>query len=100
MDQIALRLYMVLCTAIMWVQAYGQVFDEDEDILQPDRRRDVEDVESLEDYMNYQPIHFSFYDVLMVMLLLLACYIFGKIWKGCSYLLLIVAAIFFYLTHS
>jgi hypothetical protein len=33
-----------------------------------------------------------------VLMLILACYVFGKIWKGCSYLLIIIAALFYYLT--
>lgn len=44
------------------------------------------------------PIHIGFSDILMVVCLLIACYIFGKIWKGCSYLLLILAALLYYLT--
>lgn len=44
------------------------------------------------------PIHIDFSDILMVVCLLIACYIFGKIWKGCSYLLLILAALLYYLT--
>jgi hypothetical protein len=29
--------------------------------------------------------------------LLIACYVFGKIWKGCSYLLLAFAALMYYM---
>ncbi len=43
--------------------------------------------------------HFDFFDILLFILLLVACYVFGKIWKGCSYLLLVIAAIYFYLSR-
>lgn len=46
--------------------------------------------------MDYQPIHFGLDDVLMVVMLLVCCYVFGKIWKGCSYLILLLAAAYFY----
>ena len=53
----------------------------------------------MDGYMDYQPIRFDLDDVVMVVLLLVACYVFGKIWKGCSYLLLILAALLFYMTR-
>ena len=47
--------------------------------------------------MDYQPVHFRMSDIIIVVLLLIACYLFGKIWKGCSYLLLAFAALMYYM---
>ncbi|MBQ9667555.1 MAG: hypothetical protein IJV45_02240 [Prevotella sp.] len=50
--------------------------------------------------MDYQPLHFGMTEIMVVVLLLLACYVFGKIWKGCSYLILLIAAAFYFLLNS
>ncbi len=83
--------------AFTWVRSFAQ--DDDEDIPMM-TGRGMQDMEmDMDQYMDYQPFHFSFRDVIIVILLLIACYVFGKIWKGCSYLLLLIAALFFYLAH-
>lgn len=70
--------------------------DDDDDI---GGSRGGDALDDLDGYMDFQPIRFGIDDVVMVVLLLVACYVFGKIWKGCSYLLLIIAALFYYLTR-
>lgn len=96
-EKISLRIYILLLAIVAKLQLWAQP-DDDDDIggVMPGRGTSLDD---MEDYLDYQPFHISFSDVLMIVLLLVACYVFGKIWKGCSYLLLVVAAIFYYMTH-
>ena len=96
MNNLSLRLYMLLLSAMTWLQSFAQDNDDDGDIS--NRRGDYDEF-SMDGYMDYQPIHFRFSDVLMVIFLLVACYVFGKIWKGCTYLILIVAVVFYFLLH-
>lgn len=88
---------MLLITLFGWLRAIAQP-DDDDDLggMLPRRGGGLDD---MEDLIEYRPFHISFSDVLMVVLLLVACYVFGKIWKGCAYLLLIFAALFYYVTH-
>ncbi len=95
LEQISLRLYflvfMFLNKILLWAQ------DDDNDYMgSTSRSRDVDAFDS-EGMMEYQPIHFRMSDIIMVVLLLIACYVFGKIWKGCSYLLLAFAALMYYM---
>lgn len=52
---------------------------------------------SLEDYMDYPPIHIRFSDIMMLILVAFLCYVFGKIWKGCSYLIILIAVLFYFM---
>ena len=45
------------------------------------------------------PFPISISDVIMLAALILVCYVFGKIWKGCTYLIILVAALLYYMTH-
>ena len=96
LEQISLRLYflvfMFLNKILLWAQ------DDDDDVFGP-RTRGGEGGGMLnpDEMMDYQPIHFRISDVIIIVLLLIACYVFGKIWKGCSYLLLAFAALMYYL---
>lgn len=57
-----------------------------------------DDMDSMSDAVEMMPsIHITFSDVLWVAFIILACYVFGKIWKGCTYLIIIVAGILYYL---
>jgi len=97
MNTLSLRLYMLLCSVAMWLRGFAQVGDDDMDSRQGPRR--VMDPEEMEGMMDNSPLHFTITDVLMVVLVLGACYVFGKIWKGCSYIILLFAAIFYYMLH-
>ncbi len=35
--------------------------------------------------------------IIWLIVLVIACYVFGKIWKGCSYLLILYAAIMYFI---
>lgn len=98
MERLSLRLYVLLCAAICWVKSFAQ--DEDDEDLDIGGRRNTEDMMSLEDYMDitdYPQIHIRFSDILMVILVVFSCYVFRKIWKGCSYLIILVAVLFYFL---
>jgi hypothetical protein len=95
LEQISLRLYflvfMFLNKILLWAQ------DDDDDIFgSSSHSRDMDPFDA-EGLMEYQPIRFRMSDIITVVLLLIACYVFGKIWKGCSYLLLAFAALMYYL---
>lgn len=94
LEQISLRLYflvfMFMNKILLWAQ------DDDQYLGSGSRSRDMGDFSS-EGMMEYQPVHFRMSDIIMVILLLIACYVFGKIWKGCSYLLLAFAALMYYM---
>ena len=98
MERLSLRLYVLLCAAICWVKSFAQ--DEDDEDLDIGGRRNTEDMMSLEDYMDitdYPQIHIRFSDVMMLILVVFLCYVFGKIWKGCSYLIILIAVIFYFM---
>jgi len=96
MTRFLLRTYLVLCSLACSLQTWAQVFDDD-DVPSEKGRSLGDDLEGMGDMMDYQPIHFGIGEVFSVVLLLVACYVFGKIWKGCSYLLLLVAAVLYYM---
>ncbi len=98
MERLSLRLYVLLCAAICWVKSFAQ--DEDDEDLDIGGRRNIEDMMPLEDYMDitdYPQIHIRFSDVMMVILVVFSCYVFGKIWKGCSYLIILIAVLFYFM---
>ena len=90
-----LRLYVILLSLAAGLRSWAQPDDDDD--FGGSRGGDA--LDDLDGYMDFQPIRFGIDDVVLVVLLLVACYVFGKIWKGCSYLILILAALFYYLTR-
>lgn len=98
MNRLSLRLYVLLFTAACWLRSFAQDDDDEEDI-DIIRHRHADDMQSIQDYMDYQPIHIRFSDVMMILLILVLCYVFGKIWKGCSYLILIITILFYFYMH-
>ena len=89
------RLYLLLCTILF---SLGTAFGQSGDGIDfgGSRGKSADDMFHSYDQGSF---HFDFMDIVLFVLLLGACYAFGKIWKGCSYLLLVLAAIFFYLSH-
>lgn len=93
---IIIRVYALLSMLALSLTTYAQ-YDEDnyttkakqDDSLEMDDMMEIENM----------PIHIDFSDVLILVGIVLACYVFGKIWKGCTYLLIIVAAVLYYLTR-
>ena len=97
MEKIYLRLYVLLCTAIMWLQSWAQDNVENDDMT--GRRQIDSSEESIDDLLEYQQIDINITDFITILLVILACYVFGKIWRGCSYLIIVIAAIFYYLAR-
>ncbi|MBQ9672109.1 MAG: hypothetical protein IJV34_04575 [Prevotella sp.] len=98
MNNIALRLYILLCTVMMWLQTFAQNDDDDDDFgFSGGGRLDPDDMSNMEDLIDQNVFRLTFSDILTIILVLVACYIFGKIWKGCTYLILVLAAIFYYM---
>ena len=99
MNRFLLKAYLLLCSFAISLQTWAQADDDD---LSPSRggRSLGDDLEDMGGMMDYHPVRFGIGDVITVVLLIVACYVFGKIWKGCSYLILIVAAVFYYLLRG
>lgn len=102
MKQLFYRVYVLLCIFVLRLRAVAQVADDDDVVdVMPGRGsgKDTSDMDMLED-MEFTPIRITFDDVLTVVVLLVACYVFGRIWKGCSYLILILAGIFYFVIRG
>lgn len=84
------------------LQAWAEDFDDiDSDTGGAGRsQKTTDDVDDMSEAIDMMPtIHITFSDVLWVAFIILACYVFGKIWRGCTYLILILVVIFYYLLH-
>ena len=98
LDNLSLRLYIFLSMMFWKIRLWAQD-DEDDFVRVPSRGGDsAANPFDLDEAMaDYHPIHISVSDIVMVVIVLVACYVFGKIWKGCSYLLLAFVALMYYL---
>lgn len=99
MRQLLFRVYMAVCGWLLTMATWGQDYD-DTDLDGGSGRRGVDELDGMDGMMDYRPIRFDTEDIIVVVALLLACYVFGKIWKGCSYLIIVIAAAFYFLLHS
>ena len=98
MEKISLRLYILLCTTFMWLQSWAQDYIDDDETGKRKVSED-EDLDNIQDCIEYYQINITLTDVVNILLVILACYVFGKIWRGCSYLIIVLAAIFYYLAR-
>jgi len=98
MNYLELRLYFLICTLFCWLNSFAQGEDDDlgGEILK--RGHELDDMD-LTEGMDYTPVHIRTSDVLFVIILVVSCLVFRRIWKGCSYLIIIVGIIFYYLLH-
>jgi hypothetical protein len=94
MYQNLLRLYTIVCLWMLRLQLWAQ--EEGGDDLSLSRRGVDEEMLYSEEMLDYQPFHIRFSDILMVIFLIVCCYVFGKIWKGCVYMILAFAAFMFF----
>ena len=95
-----IRLYLLLLSFVFSLRFYAQGEFGDDDMPAGGEKRGIEEGLNPADLdLDYPRFHLGLDDILMIVVLLVACYVFGKIWKGCSYLLLIVAALFYYLNR-
>lgn len=93
MEKISLRLYILVLMFLNGIQLLAQR----DDIADTPSRRKEEDLFETEGMVEAQPLPFEASDIIIVILLIVACIVFGKIWKGCSYLLVAFALLMFYL---
>jgi len=102
MGKLFYRVYVLLCMLVLRLRAVAQTGDDEDDMTPLPGKggggKDTGEFDMLED-MEFTPVRITFDDVLTVVVLLVVCYVFGKIWKGCSYLILILAGIFYYMTR-
>jgi len=93
------RCYVFLCSIAVSLATWGQDVDDIDLNELPNRSGKGDDAIDMEDMLDYSPMHISFSDIITVVGLLVLCYVFGKIWKGCSYLIIILAIVFYLMTH-
>ena len=102
MTRLLNRLYLLLFSLIfsLRLRAQGEFDDDDMPGLGGDDRRTLgDDMDMMDMDMDYPRFRLGFDDIFLIVVLLIACYVFGKIWRGCSYLILIAAAVFYYLNR-
>lgn len=97
MNNLSLRIYVLLCTVVMWLRAFAQMDDDEMGGGRGRGRGGDDDMGGMEEMVDYQPFHLTTQDIFTILFVIVACYVFGKIWRGCSYLILILAAIFYYM---
>lgn len=91
MNHLSLRIYFLLLTAVNWLRSFAQ--DDDDDELFDFRRTNADEF-PMDNLMDYRPFHIRFSDIVTCIIIVAACYVFGKIWKGCTYM--IIALVFIY----
>lgn len=94
-----IRLYLLLLSFVFSLRFYAQGDFDDDDTPVGRKRTMDEGLNPMDMDIDYPRFHLGLDDILVIVVLLVACYVFGKIWKGCSYLLLILAALFYYLNR-
>lgn len=83
-------LYAWAMVAVAWAQD-----DDDEgNFGKAPRMSDDADIEGLDEY---SPINISFGDIIRVAFILLVAYLLSKVWKGCSYIFLVVIVVIYLL---
>ena len=92
MTNISLRIYGLICLLFTGLGLWAQR----DDMLETSQKAQ-DGFSSMDEFVDYQPFHITILDVVMVVLVLAACYVFGKIWKGCTYMILVLAALFYYM---
>jgi hypothetical protein len=99
MREILLRLNLLILTCIYTIQSYAQDFDGDSGDKFIKKGDELELMEGMEGMEGYQPFHLSFVQILLILLLIACCYIFGKIWRGCTYLIILLAVFFYFMSR-
>ncbi len=110
LHRIPSRLLFLFCSLLSWTGIWARKGNDDQEMEM--RSRSARDVsssardypEGLED-LDDTPT--SLWDtmasnatvelIIWLVVLVIACYVFGKIWKGCSYLLILYAAIMYFI---
>ena len=96
MKEILLRLNLLILTCIYSILSFAQDFESN----QGDKfDKNGNELDLMDGDMDYQPFSLSFFDILLILLLIACCYIFGKIWRGCTYLIILLAVLFYFLSR-
>lgn len=82
----------------MHLPAWAQVYDGDETLVDRVKTDTIDDFE-LEEMVDYHAIHISLSDIIIVLLVVVSSYVFGKIWRGCTYLIIVLGVVFYMLLH-
>ena len=91
---------MFLSFWLFRLQLWAQDFDDDDiTVFSGGGRGATGMMDDMSDMIDYRPMHIRPSDIVMLVVLLVACYVFGKIWKGCTYLILAFAALMYYITR-
>ena len=96
MNQVSLKIYAIICLCLFHLRTWAQ---EELGIDRPTSTRKDDELTGLsgfDDMVDYRPIHIRMSDILLVIFLIVCCYVFGKIWKGCIYLILAFAAFMYF----
>ena len=96
MEKLSLKLYLLAGMMLMKLQSSAQ--DDDDDIIAVGRDR-YSDMDDISDLIINHHYHITFSDIMIVILVIAACYVFGKIWKGCSYLIIVLAVVFYIMSR-
>ena len=86
----------IVFTLQSWAQRYKEEIDDDDVRI---KKIDEEELEPFPNYFDDFISHISFYDCILVFTTICAILVFRKIWKGCSYLIVMVALLFYYLSN-
>ena len=82
----------------MHLPAWAQLYDGDETLVDRVKTDTIDDFE-LEEMVDYHAIHITLSDIIIVLLVVVSSYVFGKIWRGCTYLIIVLGVIFYMLLH-
>lgn len=94
MNQISLRIYAFVCLLLFQLQAWAQDNRDDESPL-GGRGMKTDHLEDIfQDAEQYPQIHIRFSDILWTIIIIASCYVFGKIWKGCTYMIIFLVALY------
>jgi hypothetical protein len=97
MNQLSLKIYAIICLCLFRLRTWAQ---DDFGLDQPTTSRRSDDeltgLSGFDDMVDYRPVHIRMSDILLVIFLIVCCYVFGKIWKGCIYIILAFAAFMYF----
>ena len=94
LNQHIIRVYAIVLLWMFRLRLWAQD-DELQELTSRSRNSDDEFLQ-MEEMMENQSFHIRFFDILMVVFLIGCCYVFGKIWKGCTYMILFLVVFYFF----
>lgn len=98
MNKLSLYIWSLLVLLSMHLPAWAQVYDGDEALVDRVKTDTIDDFE-VEEMVDYHAIHISLSDIIIVLLVVVSSYVFGKIWRGCTYLIIVLGVVFYMLLH-